>query len=314
MVFLENLHRKRHAHLKVAMKKTLRPIGAHVSAAGGPEKAVGRASEIGADAVQIFSGSPRVWKRSPLAELKPDKVFSEQERLLVKPLFLHSIYLVNLSSDKPELVTKSRDVIAYDLAYGSMLNAAGVVVHLGSHQGRGWDAVRDGLAREITTLLAEAPANAKLLIENSAGQNGKLCSELSEIRWLLDVVSSPKLGWCLDTCHAFAAGYYLGERAPEEEVAKERLVAQSLEDAIEEHRLWDTLKCIHVNDSKDPFASGRDRHENLGDGTIPVEDLRRFLRLQKSAQIPLITEVPGLTGDGPDKENIARLRALAAVE
>jgi deoxyribonuclease-4 len=293
---------------------SIRPIGAHVSAAGGPEKAVGRASEIGADAVQIFSGSPRVWKRSPLADLQPEIVFSEQEKLHVSPVFIHSIYLVNLSSEKSELVAKSRAVIAYDLEYGSMLNVAGVVVHLGSHQGRGWEAVRDDVAREISGILDEAPANAQLLIENSAGQNGKLCSDLSEIRWLLDEVDSPKLGWCLDTCHAFAAGYYLGERVPQEEVAKERLTAQSLEEAIEKHRLWDALKCIHVNDSKDPFASGRDRHENLGDGMIAAEDLRRFLRLQKSAQIPLITEVPGISGDGPDAENIARLRAMAASE
>ncbi len=178
-----------------ALSQTPRPIGAHVSAAGGPEKAVARAHEIGADAVQIFSGSPRVWQRSPIGDLQPEKVFSEQEKLKVRPIFLHSIYLINICSEKPELVAKSRNAITYDLLYGSLLQASGVVVHLGSHQGRGWEAVRDGVAAELSQILAAAPDNAVLLIENSAGQSGKLSSELSEIKRLLEKVNSPKLGW-----------------------------------------------------------------------------------------------------------------------
>jgi deoxyribonuclease-4 len=160
--------------------------------------------------------------------------------------------------------------------------------------------------------LEAAPANALLLIENSAGQNGKLCSDLHEIRWLLDTVQSPKLGWCFDTCHAFAAGYYLGEQRPESLPAKAHLEPHSLQQTIEELKLWDTLKCIHVNDSRDPFASGRDRHGNIGDGEIPSADLRRFLNVPNVQHIPIITEVPGIEGKGPDAENIKRLQALVS--
>ncbi len=291
---------------------TLKRIGAHVSAAGGAHLAVARAHEIGANALQIFSGSPRVWQRSPLASFDSALFCSEQEKYDVKPVFIHSIYLINLAAPAPELHTKSTTVVAYDLAYGSKINASGVVVHLGSHQGRGWEAVREQVAADLRSLLEAAPANALLLIENSAGQNGKLCSDLHEIRWLLDTVQSPKLGWCFDTCHAFAAGYYLGEQRPESLPAKAHLEPHSLQQTIEELKLWDTLKCIHVNDSRDPFASGRDRHGNIGDGEIPSADLRRFLNVPNVQHIPIITEVPGIEGKGPDAENIKRLQALVS--
>jgi deoxyribonuclease IV len=288
-----------------------RSIGAHVSAAGGADQAIARAHAIGANAVQIFSGSPRVWKRSPLESLNSDKVYSEKEKYSIRSIFIHSIYLINLAAESTELHTKSCEVIAYDLEYGSRISAGGVVVHLGSHQGRGWESVREQVAADLRTLLQDASENAVLLIENSAGQNGKLCSDLSDIRWLLDAVDSPKLGWCLDTCHAFAGGHYLGESAPQDTPAKDHIVVKSLEQEITQNNLWDSLKCIHVNDSKDPFASGRDRHENLGDGSIPTADLRRFLKLSQVENIPLILEVPGIEGGGPDAENIARLQKLA---
>lgn len=290
-----------------------RYIGAHVSASGGPSLAVARAHEIGADAVQIFSGSPRVWKRSSLSEIEREKFYSEKDKYNLGPTLIHSLYLVNLVAESPELKQKSQVALAFDLAYGSALKAIGVVVHLGSHQGRGWEQVRDQLAADLKILLSQAPAGARLLIENSAGQSGKLCSDLHEVRWLLDTVNSPQLGWCLDTCHAFAAGYYLGEQAPEELPAKDHLSVRSLQAEIEKLQLWDSLVSVHVNDSRDPFASGRDRHENIGDGMIATDDLRFFLSLPQLTTTPLFLEVPGIAGKGPDEENVRRLRTLTGV-
>lgn len=298
----------------------MKHIGAHVSASGGIEKTPKRAADIGCNAIQLFSGSPRVWRKKDLSDHHVDKFYSEVEKYDIKSIFTHAIYLTNLASNKPELVQKSVKSLGYDLAFDALIKGSGVVVHLGSHQGRGWETVRDQVAEQIRQLLAQAPAGATLLIENSAGQNGKLNSDLAEIKWLLDEVDSPQLGWCFDTCHAHAAGYSLGEEvrvkegqdallATDEKEVKNVRSETALE-AISRLDLWDTLKVIHVNDSRDEFGSGRDRHDNLGEGNIPREDFKYFLNHEEVKNIPLVLEVPGVDKKGPDSENVKRLRGL----
>lgn len=277
------------------MTATPRLIGAHVSAAGGHDKAIERAQAIGANCVQVFSASPRVWARSDLAKIEVKKMSAKQAELHVGPIFTHAIYLTNLASDNPELVRKSREVLIYDLKFDALVKGSGVVVHLGSHQGRGWEATREQVAHEIKAVLAATPPESHFLIENSAGQAGKLCSSLPDIKWLLDTIDSSRLGWCFDTCHGWAGGL-----EPTEAVA-----------AFKAAGLLSSLRCIHVNDSRDPFGSGRDRHANLGDGEIPAASLQAFLRDPVLAKVPLILEVPGIEGEGPDAENIQRLRRLA---
>jgi deoxyribonuclease-4 len=243
----------------------MRKIGAHVSAAGGFDKAVERAAELGANCAQIFSGSPRVWARSPLASIDTEKMFAKKAERSILSIITHSLYLINLASDKPDSVRKSAEALKYDLRFDSLIKGSGIVVHLGSHQGRGWESVKQAVADEIKAILDDTPADSTFLIENSAGQNGKLCTDLSQIRWLLDEVNSSRLGWCLDTCHAHAAGYALGDHQLEQAqdiVHKNGYHIQSLVEAITEFKLWADLKVIHVNDSKDPFASGRDRQSS----------------------------------------------------
>lgn len=277
---------------------TSRKIGAHVSASGGKYKALERVAEIGGNCLQLFSGSPRVWAKPKLESIDTDKFFATQQELNISPVFTHALYLVNLASDKPENVEKSVNSLIYELQFDSLIKGAGVVVHLGSHTGRGWDAVKDQVADRIQFILKNTPENSTFLIENSAGQKGKLCSDLAEIRWLLDQVDSPRLGWCFDTCHGFCAGYALGSEG------------NSVEETISKLKLWSTLKCIHVNDSRDDFDSGRDRHANIGDGNIPLDDLKHFLNLKQVKKIPIITEVPGVDKKGPDKKNIDRLKKI----
>jgi deoxyribonuclease IV len=229
---------------------------------------------------------------------------AKQAELGVTPIVTHAIYLTNLASDNPDLLRKSIDVLKYDLRFDSLVKGAGVVVHLGSHQGRGWEAVRDQVAQAITEILSDTPAQSKLLIENAAGQNGKVCGNLGEVRWLMDQVNSPRLGWCFDTCHGWAAGLALGTEKPQDN-------CMTAVEEIDRWHLWDELAVVHVNDSRDPFASGRDRHANLGDGEIPSQDLAYFLNYPKLPNIPLILEVPGIKDEGPDAENISRLKMLA---
>lgn len=318
--------------------KPERKIGAHVSAAGGVDRAIERASAIGCNCVQLFSGSPRVWAKPELSKVDVEKLSSECAKKHVSPIFTHALYLVNLASDKPALVEKSVASLTYELQFDALVGGAGVVVHLGSHQGRGFDAVKEQLVDQLDALLRATPENSRLLIENAASRNGKIGGDLAEISYLLihlekkgGWVTNGRLGWCFDTCHGFAAGYYLGDSsslANKPAVGKQpELILQqrtSAEVGVQSHAqtplsafqvmtvldLLDSLVCLHINDSKDPLASNRDRHENLGEGTINQQDLKWFLARPEFATKPLIMEAPGFDGKGPDKENIDRLKAL----
>lgn len=275
-----------------------RRIGAHVSIAKGLIEAVHSMEHMGGNCIQIFSGSPRVWARKPIASFSFDSYKEYVEKQDFGPTIIHALYLVNLASENPDLLKKSIDTLKYDMQFNAGISGGGVVVHLGSHQGRGFENVFPQLVKSIEEIIKGSPKNSVFLIENSAGQSGKLCSNLSEIRKLFDAlsvyVSSNQLGWCLDTCHAYAAGYDL----------------DSIEEEIETYHLWETLKVVHLNDSRDPFESGRDRHDNIGKGNIGKERLQRFLNNSKFLKIPLILEVPGFDGNGPDKENIDIVKSL----
>lgn len=291
-----------------------RLIGAHVSASGGIDKAIERAAVIGANCVQVFSGSPRSWGRSDLTNINLKKIDSKQQELHVKPIIIHSLYLLNFASENPELITKTIAAVTYDLTLDSMLKGGGVVVHLGSHQGRGWKETREAVVQRMAKVLEASPDNCHFLMENAAGQQGKIGDDFEELSWLLDQLQDPRMGWCLDTCHAFASGYSLGRdhsRITAKALGKnEAARAGSAQEVISDLNLWDTLRCVHVNDSRDPFGSGRDRHENLGEGLIPEADLQYFLNVPELSNVPLILEVPGEHNEGPDAANIRRLQAL----
>ncbi len=298
-------------------------IGAHLSTSGGIDKAVEQAELIGANCLQVFSGSPRMWRRTSLEKIDTKKLFAKQVECDVTPIFTHALYLVNLASDNPEILANSVMTLKHDLSFDAHIKGAGVVVHVGSHQGRGFLAMRDQIATQIANILANTPSESRFLIENSAGQNGKIASDLHEISWLIEQLKSPRVGWCLDSCHAFAAGYAFSNNSSvyqSKEPKESNLFSDSngsdvrqfpvLQTQIKELHLDETLSVIHVNDSRDPFASGRDRHDNIGLGTIPTGELELLVNDQLFTGIPLITEVPGITGEGPDAANIARIKEL----
>jgi deoxyribonuclease IV len=292
------------------MQSSIRFIGAHLSTTGGIDKTIATAVEMGANCLQVFSGSPRMWRRTPLERIDREKILSVKEKMGFGPIFTHSLYLVNLASENNELIAKSINAIIHDLNFDDYVKGSGVVVHLGSHLGRGWEVVKNQVLENIFEILQKTPANSTFLIENSAGQKGKLCSDITEISWLIKEIrlkidgkpaenlKPSRIGWCFDTCHGFAGGYALGKGE------------KSAEDVISDLKLWDDLKCIHVNDSRDNFASGKDRHANIGEGNIPQEDLRWFLNLPQVKYIPIITEAPGFDGNGPDAQNIELIKNL----
>jgi deoxyribonuclease-4 len=275
-----------------------RRIGGHVSCSGGINNAITNTLNIGGNAMQIFAGSPRMWVRS----LYPTKVAEEFKKLVIdkdlNPVYIHALYLTNLASDNPELLEKSKTAIIMDMKNSALIGSAGVVLHIGSHQGRGWAHDRTQVIKAIEEILNETPSNSMLLLENSAGQQGKIGS-LPELKDILDAIRSDRLKVCLDTAHAFEAGYNFTTTDGLEMWVKE----------IESTIGVDKVELLHLNDSKTPLGSGRDNHQNIGDGYIGDAGLSKLINHPKLAHLPLILEVPG-DGTGPDTTNIDKVKTL----
>ncbi len=281
--------------------KITRRIGGHVSTAGGLGNAISNTLAIGGNCLQIFAGSPRTWARVPYAPTVSSSFRAEVSQKDLAPVYIHALYLTNLASDLEESRAKSRAALVMDMQNSAAIGSAGVVLHIGSHQGRGWEVSRELVIDEIKAVLASTPPESILLLENSAGQQGKIGS-FSELHDIMTAIDSSRLKVCLDTAHAFEAGYNFNTDA-----GLEMWVTD-----IEKHIGLNKVELLHLNDSKTPLGSGRDMHQNIGDGFIGNEGIKRIINHPKLAHLPLILEVPGLNGTGPDAENIARVRSLLA--
>lgn len=269
-----------------------RKIGAHVSIAGGLTNAISNTGSIGGNCLQIFAGSPRTWARSIFPQDQVKSFNNQVQEKDLSPVFIHALYLVNLGSDQADLVKKSEQSLLTDIQNGDLINCTGVIVHIGSHQGRGFVSVKDQIITSIKKILSQTKTTP-FVIENSAGQKGKIGS-LEEIRDLVAGVNSDRVRICLDSAHLFAAGFDL----------RNKKEVDALVDKLKKYKLLEKLALLHLNDSKSSYNSGRDIHDNLGAGTIGKEGLANFVSHKDLKHLPIILEVPGLDGKGPDAHNI----------
>lgn len=278
-------------------------FGAHLSIAGGYAEALKRAAAIGANALQMFSGNPRSFSGPPVFSDKAVSEYTaEAKRLNVSPVYFHAPYLVNLASEEPTGDASVKLLIA-ELATAARLGVQGSVVHLGSFK-QALGEVRERqyrlLIKRIKTILVSTPRDSFLIIENAGTR--KIGRTMEEIAEILRDAGSERLRVCLDTCHLHAAGYDLRSAEKADAFLKtfDRLIG------------LERLECIHLNDSRDPFGSLRDRHENIGEGMVGKEALRSLLVHPKTRRLPFIIETPGFDGMGPDKKNLDAARRLAS--
>ena len=281
-------------------------VGAHVSSSGGIFNAVTRAVDIGAEALQIFVSSPQMWRATNHTAEATAKFRELHAAAGLGEVWVHNIYLANLATETPEQLERSIGSVVNALTVGSAVGARGVVLHTGSHHGQGLAPFVEQVSGALRAILDTTPTDVTLALETMAGQGGSIGKEFEELGTLLRAVDSPMLQVCLDTCHTLAAGYEL--RSPEGVEA----TMQAFDDAIGlEH-----LAVVHANDSKTPLGGLRDRHENIGDGHIGADGFRAIMGHPAFAGKAFLLEVPGLPtdahpkGDGPDAENIARLKAI----
>ena len=277
-------------------------VGAHVSTAGHIDIAAEHAADLAAEAVQIFGAAPQQWRRK---QHPPEEVAAFRERMAaagVGPNFIHGIYLTNLASADPEHLAKGVASLRADMQLAGELGVAGVIFHVGSHKGRGFEVVLPQVARAMRDVLAEAPSDVWLCIENNAGGGDSIGSSFAEIGAIRDAVGDDRVQVCLDTCHAHSAGYDLTDAAALAAALAEfdRLIG------------LDHLVVVHANDSKTPTGSARDRHENIGWGTIGLPGFRNLLAQEALRRATWLLEVPGFEGGGPDALNVRLLKALRA--
>ena len=274
-------------------------IGAHVSAAGGLRKVAGRAQGIGAEAVQIFASSPRSWRFKEHSDEDVAAYRENAEATGIDTTFLHGIYLVTLGGS-PDLLEKSIVSLTSHLNVASRIGASGVVFHCGSHKGVGFEAVLDQATRTMSTVLEQSLSDSWLIIENSAGMGDHIGSSFEEIGRLISAVDSDRVKVCLDTEHTFAAGYNLAD-------------PDAIDGAMDEFDReigLDRLVVVHANDAKVEFASGVDRHENIGEGFIGTDGFEVIMSHDAFRDVPFLLEVPGFDKKGPDKENVDRLKGV----
>ncbi|MFH0890762.1 MAG: deoxyribonuclease IV [Candidatus Liptonbacteria bacterium] len=270
-------------------------IGGHVSAAGGLSEALRRGREIGANTIQIFGSSPRQWG----AKMPNDKETEEFRGLAaemdIRPVFLHAPYLINLASPEEDLRRKSEVLLKKNLEIAEMINAAGVIFHLGSSKGGNSAVAREHLA-EAMIRITSTPGQSRLILENSAGGGDKLGSSLEDLANIFrSVKKSGRVAICFDTAHALEAGVVNKYDAAS---------VGFLESEIERLIGWENIFCLHANDSKTVANSHHARHENIGRGQIGIGGFEELAKSKNFGSLPWLLEVPGFRSEGPDRENI----------
>jgi deoxyribonuclease-4 len=273
-------------------------FGGHVS--GGVKAAPERAAAIGCNAVQLFVQSPRAW-RFPEHDPALLAGFPERARDVgIEATFVHAIYLLNLASPDDELYGKSLATLASTVDTACAIGADGVVFHVGSHLGSGFEAGLERAAPAIEQVLDRCSETTWLLIENSAGTGGTIGRSLEELAALVERLDGhPRLGVCLDSCHLWASGYDVTDPSALDELL----------DRFDELIGLERLRLLHVNDSQTPFASNRDRHANLCEGLIG-DKLAVFLGNRRLQDLPAVVETEGQHGKGADEEEMRKLRDL----
>ena len=284
-------------------------IGAHVRGGGKLIPSLEAGVEIGATSIQVFTQSPRMWKASQYA---PEVLTAYREAQATHPTitdtFCHATYLINLASADLELFEKSVECLTHNLSVARGMGSSGLVLHVGSHKGAGFDEVVRQIADAFERALAEADpapegvADCPILIENAAGAGGTVGRTLEEIQFLIDACNGDdRLGLCIDTQHLWASGFDYSSVAGAEKLIKE----------IDNRVGMSRLRCFHFNDSKIELGGNRDRHANIGEGTIGAKGLAPLVGHPKIRNLPLLLEVPG-SGEGPRAEDVVAARKVVA--
>ena len=275
-------------------------IGAHVSPAGGPAKAVERGAALGAEAIQIFNQNPRAWKPTVYSGEQVAAYHEALEGSPVGALLIHAVYLLNAASEDEDIRAKTLTSLIASLRAGDALGATGVVLHPGSALTGEVGPAISRAGAVIAEALAESDA-CPLHLENTAGAGGTLGRSFGELAALLEAGGGgARLGVCLDSCHLLASGHDVRDAAA---------LTATLDDFDREVGM-DRLGSLHFNDSQTELGSNRDRHANIGEGELTMDGCRAWLREPRFAGLACVLETPGPDRSGPTADELALCRRL----
>jgi len=280
----------------------LPPLGAHVSVAGGIARAVARGEELGCTAIQVFVKNANRWQARPIDPQDAEGFRRAREASAIGPAVAHASYLINLGATDETVLERSLDALADELERCAQVGLDALVLHPGAHLGLGEETGVEMVAAALDTVLDAIPeSGVKVLLENTAGQGTALGWRLGHLAAIRERLASPgRVGVCIDTCHAFAAGYAVHEPAGYEEFVAE----------LDEIVGLDVVGCVHLNDSLRPFGSRRDRHEHIGEGRIGTGCFARLLHDERLRHVPMVLETEPGEGSEGHRKDLAVLRSL----
>ncbi len=276
-------------------------LGAHESVSGGLHRALSRIEEVGGTSLQIFTRNQRQWNSPELTEQEIDDFVAARRQCTPMDVFSHGSYLVNLASEKDDLLHKSISAFVTELERCDQLGIQGLVFHPGSHGGAGIEKGIERCVRALDWAMETAKSDTRVLVETTAGQGTGLGSRFEEIGAILDGSKySSRLGVCVDTCHIFAAGYDIRSA-----VAYRQTMAQ-----FDRIVGLDRIELFHINDSKKELNSKVDRHAHIGEGYIGCEGFRHLVNDSRFAELAMILETPKEKDLEADRNNLQILHGL----
>jgi len=277
-------------------------IGAHLSAAGGLDKAVDRAEAVGAESLQVFTQSPRTWRPTNHDPASFDRFRERRAEVGLASVFCHALYLCNFAAPDDDVYEKSVAALRNTMQVARAIGADGVVFHVGSHLGSGFEAGLERVVPAMEQVLELSSDETWLLMENSAGTGGTIGRSIEELATLHERLGRhPRLGVCLDSCHLYASGVDVTDPA----------TLDAMLDELDSSIGLDRLRALHVNDSEAPLGSNRDRHANILEGLLD-ERLGVFLGNPRLQGLPAVLEVAGPDKKGPDEHEIRKAKELHA--
>jgi len=279
-------------------------VGAHMSIAGGIHHAFERGRQAGCRALQVFLKNSNQWRGKALTNEDRRLYAAAQEESGIAPVLAHCSYLINLASPDSALRRKSLAAFAEELARARFLGIPALVLHPGAHRGAGEHAGIAAVASALNQALDRVPPPVSVLIENTAGQGSSLGHSFEQLAAILaGVRDDGRIGFCLDTCHLYAAGY---------DISTERGYRNVLREF--DHLIGiERIRAFHVNDCRKPLGSRVDRHTHIGQGSIGLEAFRCLVNDRRFAAVPKILETPKGTDVQYDLMNLRTLRSLHGV-
>lgn len=281
------------------MRRGALRFGYHVGVSGNPVSAVRNGVKARCETIQVFPGSPRQWRTSEVTGAQVGEFREALAASGIDPVVFHSIYLVNMAAPDDTVYARSIGSLACALSRADMLGASAVVTHTGNHKGKGEPFGLSRIAGAVIESFEKAPGESMLLLETTAGAGSSMGNSFEQFGRVFEAAGwHPRLGFCLDTCHVFAAGYDISTASGFDSVLEE----------LERFIGLDRLRLLHLNDSKGECGSHLDRHADIGGGRIGLDAFRHIVNHEAMRGLPAIIELPYERPGGPD--NLAVVRSL----